>query len=109
MEYFIMQTDGRMRRLPQFQVPKELLNRNSGSQTNKKEDVSVIYVTGNKGLNIEYPEYISAPIPLIADRLHKILKKYQQDAIFHQVVLIEKDTGTQKVYYMYGRFFNAKG
>ena len=100
MEYFIMQTDSRMHRLSQFQVPKELLNRNSGVQMNHKEEVPVIYVTGNKGLNIEYPDFISTPIPLIADSLHKILKKYQQNAIFDQVVLIEKDTRTQKVYYM---------
>ena len=39
MEYFIMQTDSRMRRLPQFQVSKELLNRNSGVQMNHKEEV----------------------------------------------------------------------
>ncbi len=100
MEYFIMQTDSRLRRLPQFQVPKELLNISGAGQANRKEEVSVIYVTGVKGLNIEYPDYISGSIPLIADRLHKILKKYQQDTIFHQVVLIEKDTGTQKTYYM---------
>lgn len=100
MEYFIMQTDSRMRRLPQFQAPKELLSISGAGQANRKDEVSVIYVTGNKGLNIEYPDYISGPIPLIADRLHKILKKYQQDAIFHQVVLIEKDKGTQRVYYM---------
>lgn len=67
---------------------------------NGKEKVSVIYVDGIRGLNIEYPDYIASPIPLIAEKLYTILKKYQQDALFHQVVLIEKDTGKQKNYYM---------
>ncbi len=100
MEYFIMQTDSRLRRLPQFQIPKELLSISGIEQANRKESVSVIYVTGNKGLSIEYPDYISGPIPLIAEKLYKILRKYQQDTIFHQVVLIEKDSGVQKVYYL---------
>lgn len=100
MEYFIMQMDRRLRRLPQFQVPKELLNMSKTGQVNGKEKVSVIYVDGIQGLNIEYPDYIASPIPLIAEKLYTILKKYQQDALFHQVVLIEKDTGKQKNYYM---------
>ena len=100
MDYFLMQTDSRLRRLPQFQVPKELLYISDGRQINCKESVSVIYVEGNKGLSIEYPDYIARPIPLIAEKLHKILKKYQQDTAFYQVVLIEKDTGMQKTYYM---------
>ncbi len=100
MEYFIMRTDSRLRRLPQLQVSKEILNLSDAGQMNNKKAASVIYVTGNKGLSVEYPDYIAGPIPLIAEKLHKILKKYQQDAIFHQVVLIEKDRGTQKVYYV---------
>lgn len=100
MDYFIMQTDSRLRRLPQLQIPKELLNIVDAGQISSKKSVSVIYVKGNKGLSIEYPDYIATPIPLIAERFHKILKKYQQDTIFYQVVLIEKDTGMQKTYYM---------
>ncbi len=100
MDYFIMQTDSRLRRLPQLRIPKELLNMGDTEQIKSKEAVPVIYVKGNTGLSIEYPDYIERPIPLIAEKLHKILKKYQQDTAFYQVVLIEKDTGKQKVYYM---------
>lgn len=113
MDYFIMKTDSRLRRLPQLQIPEALLNTVSTGQPDSttagcgrgngrgigKEAVPVIHGKEQQGLHAEYPDYIEAPIPLIAEKLHKILYKYQRDAEFDRVVLIEKDTGRQRVYY----------
>lgn len=109
MDYFIMKTDSCLRRLPQLQIPEELLNTvntgQSGSATagsggiKRKEAVPVIYVKEQQGLRTRYPDYIETPVPLIAEKLHRILYKYQRNAEFDRVVLIEKDTGKQRVYY----------
>lgn len=100
MEYFIMRTDSRLRRLPQFQRMKELIHIDDERYMNGKKSVPVIYVKENTGFSIEYPDYIAGPVPMIAEKFHKILVKYQQDTIFNQVVLTEKESGVQKVYYM---------
>ena len=60
----------------------------------------MICVEGYNGLEIEYPDYIEKPIPLIADKFRSILKKYQPDTIFHRVMLTEKKAGVQKPYHL---------
>lgn len=99
MDYFIMKTDSRINRVPQLEIPKGILH--IGDVEDKiNENISVIYVKGSQELKTEYLDYIESPIPLIAEKLYKILRKYQENAVFHQITLIEKDKGTQKIYYM---------
>lgn len=101
MDYFIMKTDERLCRLPQMQMPKELsLTEITKEKISKLTVASVVYVKGNHGLGIEYPDYLEMPIPLIADKFKKILQKYQKDVLFHRVMLIEKEAGLQKPYYL---------
>lgn len=101
MDYFIMKTDERLCRLPQMQMPKELsLTEITKEKISKLTVASVVYVKGNHGLGIEYPDYLERPIPLIADKFKKILQKYQKDVLFHRVMLIEKEAGLQKPYFL---------
>lgn len=101
MDYFIMKTDERLCKLPQMQIPKELLTMELTKEKLKKlTTTSIIYVKENRGLSIEYADYYEKPICLIADKFQKILKKYQQDMLFHKVTLIGKETGWQKSYYL---------
>lgn len=100
MDYFIMKTDERVCKMPEIQLPKELfLLKQAKEKVKDIPNVSIAYISGNSGLNIEYADYYEKPIPLIAEKFQKILQKYQQDALFHRVTLIEKETGQQKPYY----------
>lgn len=101
MDYFIMKTDKRLYRLPQMQIPKELsLTEVRREKIEKITKPSIVYVKGNHGLSIDYADYLEKPIPLIADKFQKILHKYQPDMMFHRVILIERETGKQKAYYL---------
>jgi len=101
MDYFIMKTDKRLCRLPQMQMPKELsLTEITKEKISKLTSASVVYVKKNYGLGIEYPDYLERPIPLIADKLKKILQKYQREVLFHRVMLIEKEAGLQMPYFL---------
>lgn len=93
MDYFIMKTDRRLRRLPQVQLPGEF------SAVGVME-TSIIYVREDSGLWVEYADYLEKPVPLIADRFQKILQKYQQDLAFRRVIFIEKEAGKQTPYCM---------
>ncbi len=93
MDYFIMETDKRLRRLPQIQLHRELF----GTGTMK---TSIIYVKEHSGLNIDYADFLEKPGPLIADKFQKILQKYQRNMEFHRVMLTEKEAGHQKPYFL---------
>lgn len=101
MEYFIMKTDKRLSRLPQMQLPKEMSPIGMTREKIKKiTTATIVYVKGDPGLGIDYADYLEKPLPLIADKFHKILQKYQQDMLFHRVMLVEKETGKQTPYYL---------
>lgn len=101
MDYFIMKTDKRLPRLPKMQIPKELSFMEMTRQKMERITApSIVYVKGDHGLSIDYADYLEKPIPLIADKFQKILQKYQQDMLLHRVMLVEKETGGQRPYYL---------
>jgi len=93
VDYFIMETDKRLRRLPQIQLPQDLFE-------TEAMKTSAVYVKEHKGLSIDYADFLEKPGPLIADKFQKILQKYQRDMVFRRVILIEKEAGLQKPYYL---------
>lgn len=100
MDYFMMQIDRHLRRLPQFRVPKELTDLEVIQKNKEKSVIPVIYVEGYSGLSIEYSDYIEKPIPLVSEKIYSILKKYQPNTFFKRVMLTEKKTGVQKPYHL---------
>lgn len=93
MDYFIMKTDNRLCRLPQIQFPQEIFE-------TENSKTFIVYVKENNGLTIEYADYLEKPGPLIAEKFHHILQKYQHDVVFRRIMLVEKDTGQQTPYYL---------
>lgn len=91
MDYFIMKTDKRLRRLPQLLADEAFF-------FGKKTRTPIVYVKEYGGLSIEYADYLEDPVPLIADKFQKILQKYQPDMALLRVMLIEKESGRQKAY-----------
>lgn len=95
MEYFVMKTDERLRRLPQLEIPGNF----SGE---KQKSVSILYVKEQHGLRVDYADYLDAQLPLISEKFQRILQKYQQDIRLQRVMLIEKGTGRQMPYCLVG-------
>lgn len=91
MDYFIMKTDRRLRRLPRIRMPE-------GFSPTKGKETVVAYVEKSRGLSIDYPDFLEKPWPLIADKFQRILQKYQQDMACQRIVLVEKETGRQSPY-----------
>ncbi len=91
MEYFIMKTDKRLRRLPQIQLSPTFF-------VNESAKTEIAYVKEYGGLNIEYADYLQQPVRLISHKFQAILQKYQPDMVFHRVMLIEQSTGKQRSY-----------
>ena len=80
-----------------------------GANVNKlrhltREEISAMSMSTNlyvkKSGRIEYPDYIEHPVMLLSEKLKKIMSKYQKDAIFKTVILIDKDLKRQKIYYL---------
>ncbi len=95
MEYFVMKTDERLRRLPQIEVP-------GGFSGEKQKSVSILYVKEQHGLRTDYADYLDAQLPLISEKFQRILEKYQQDVRLQRVMLIERGTGRQVPYCLVG-------
>jgi len=50
--------------------------------------------------NNAYPDYLETEGMLISEKLKKIMVKYQPDAIFRTIVLIERKINRQEAYYL---------
>ena len=70
MEYFVMKTDERLRRLPQIEIPGNF----SGE---KQKSVSILYVKEQHGLRVDYADFLDARLPLISEKFQRILQNYQ--------------------------------
>ena len=98
MEYFIMNQDPRV-----SNVAKPV----SGSLNLKaltREQIQDIAIT--KTLYVkedrfnQYPDFMEETGMLVSKKLMKIMSKYQRNVIFKTVVVIEKNTNHQEVYYL---------
>ena len=70
----------------------------AGHEINAFSVPTKLYVK-KKG-RIEYPDFIENPVMLLSEKLKGIMSKYQKDAVFEAVMLIEKETRRQETYYM---------
>jgi len=99
MDYFIMQQD------PQINNIVVLKNWQSAIYDDAPEyhiapiSIKTRTVFVEDQLYNEYPDFLAEPIPLIAKDLMQVITLYQKDIIMHPVVLIEKKTKLQTVYY----------
>jgi hypothetical protein len=95
MDYFHMCTDTRIKgRMAQ---PTELraLRDKSREEIEQQPPINR-YIESSR---VAYPDIIVSPVLLVAEKLKKIMEKYQADAYFKTVVLIEKEKNVQNTYY----------
>lgn len=94
MEYFMMEQDKRLRHPPMIRMPSGF-NRIQGMD----ENAPLILYVDNLGLTCQYSDYLLQPFPMIGEDMQKIMRKYQSNIRFRQVILVDKKKGLQHVYY----------
>lgn len=91
MDYFVMSQDQRLLNAAKLKQPISPGPRWGAANT------KIFYV--QEGKRVEYPDYMETPMMLISENLKRMMSKYQPDIRFETIVLIEKESGFQKVYY----------
>lgn len=98
MDYFMICQDKRLRNVakvrPPASLPPRVLTQGQGKGTGQ---TTIMYVEESR--RKEYPDYIEAPVRLVSEKIKRIISKYQKDILFQTVVLIEKESNHQEVYY----------
>lgn len=95
MEYFIMEPDKRLNRLPKIRKPAGF----AGREQHKPGTAPLILYVENLGFACQYGDYLLKPFPMIGEKLHKVMEKYQRDMLFLRVILMEKERNIQHIYY----------
>ena len=98
MDYFMMYQDVRVSNVAEL-IPGSLkLHTLTREQIKNISITKTLYVKDRN--NNEYPDYLESEGMLVSEKLKRIMSKYQRDAIFKTVVLIEKKTNRQEIYYL---------
>lgn len=96
MDYFIMrQENGTVGLVQPVKGFSSLLN---PATEQKNEDLKTTVVIFKDSDSSEFPDYIEQ-YKLVSEKLKRIMSKYENDAVFKTVVLIEESTNRQKIYY----------
>lgn len=95
MEYFMMEQDKRLMRLPRIRIPDGFSDR---EKRRDKNTPFILYVE-NLGLSCQYSDYLLRPFPMIGERIQSVMEKYQKDISFSRFILMDKEAGIQHHYY----------
>lgn len=95
MEYFMMQQDERVTRLPMIRMPDGFSDRNKAGDKNAP---LILYVE-SLGLSCQFSDYLLRPFPMIGERIQSVMGKHQPDMGFRRLILVDKKTGGQHRYY----------
>ena len=94
MDYFILKKDKRLSGVAEPTNLGCLVNK-SRDELDKAPALSSYLKWSGKA----YPDYIDYPVMLVSEKIKNIMEKYQGDAYFKTVVLIEKENNRQLIYY----------
>jgi len=98
MDYFIMCQDSRLYNVAKPALGSLDFRKLTREQINDISVTQILYISESK--HNEYPDYIEGAGMLVSEKLMRIMGKYQSDAIFKTIVLIEKKTNRQEIYYL---------
>ena len=98
MDYFIMHQDARVTNCVNLIPGPMNLRTLSREQITSIPTTKIIYVQEDS--QNEYPDYLESEGMLVSEKLKRIMSKYQQNAVFKTIVLIEKKKNRQEIYYL---------
>lgn len=87
--YLVMRADKRIRNKIKFRdLDMEHTMPLTEEEIKKIQDITVLFMIGDKGS--VYPDFIEQPIPMISDRLKKLLEKYDDTTDYKKVIWNQK-------------------
>ena len=100
MRFFTMEQDKSlpdMIKLRDFDIcgPRHIFLKRDAGEINAS---TTLYLSENSGETA--PDFIQSPIPLVSDMVKKVLDAYEDDMVFRQVSLIDKERGTILLYHI---------
>jgi len=99
MEYFMMRQDPRVHNVAKPVGEKVAMLRHITRDEMNTASIPTNLFVQNGG-KAEFPDFIEDPVMLVSEKLKKVMSKYQKDAVFKTVVLIERETNRHEVYYL---------
>ena len=101
MTYFILHQDRRIQNAPKLNVSKqELRTLRQFPTPEDMEETIIIYVEGELMMRkIDYPDLIEGPVLFISEKFKSLMSKYQRNIWMRTIVLIDKKTDQQRIYY----------
>ena len=98
MDYFIIHQDERVTDVVKL-IPGSLNLRTLTREQLQDISTTIIRRVKENSRN-QYPDYLEEEGMLISEKLKKIMSKYQSNAVFKTIVLIEKNIHRQEIYYI---------
>lgn len=68
------------------------------SDADRLNDSTTMYVTPKSGEAA--PDFIQSPIPMVSDLVKKVLDAYEDDMVFKDIAIVDKERETILVYHM---------
>jgi len=100
MIYFAMRQDKRILDSPELILTGQEVEELQQFPTPESLVVSkIIYVKRKLMKKIDYLDLIETPVLLISEKLKSLMMKYQKNIWMRTVVLIDEQTGYQRIYY----------
>jgi len=100
MIYFTIHQDQRILNSPELVFSKQDIEELKQFPTEENVFASkIIYVKSKLMKRIDFPDLIDTPILLISEKLKLLMSKYQKNIWMRTVVLIERETNQQTIYY----------
>jgi hypothetical protein len=98
MDFFFMRMDPRVTGAAKLAAGSPNLRAYTREQIQEISKTMILYVGENQ--DNQYPDIMEETGILVSEKLKRIMSKYQRDAIFKTVVLMDKKTNRQAIYYL---------
>lgn len=96
MDYFIVSQDRRaVNRIKPRGISKSIFDERTLDETTPIQ----FYIEATK--ESDYVDFIERPVPLVSDRLRKVLQVYHREIVFAPVILTDLKRVLQKVYWYF--------
>lgn len=98
MDYFLITQDNRwLDRVVPIANPGSLFNHETAAD--KPDELTPIQINVREAVSPEYVDFIERPLALVSERLKRVWKMVEPEAVFAPVVLTEVKRNVQKLYW----------
>lgn len=97
--YFAMEEDKRVKRRIRFKdIQTDTVYQITPEMTENMQEMASLFMEGDE--ESIYPDFFVAPLPLVSDRLKKVLELYDKTSVYKSVVLNQTKEKKQHIYWL---------